>query len=118
MGSVLTRTFKRNDAVDGQGKATLLFAKRISLQKYELDRIFHEFSKYESPSSHLVSWSDVFRANKVEFSIFSSVLFQIFDRYKVGLVNFLEYLQIMWSFLSTDEDNLARMCFELFDIRK
>ena len=118
MGGVTGKTFVRNDKVDGQGKQLLLFAKKIDLRKYELDRIFHEFYKLAEPKSNVVQISRIYSECKLPYNLIASVLMQIFDVNKRGILNFLEYLMIMYSFLSTDEDEMARMCFGLFDIYK
>jgi hypothetical protein len=116
MGSAFGRTFIRNDKIDGQGKPVLLFAKSVHLQKAEVDRIFEEFCKIEDPLTHVVETSSIVTSKKKSYSLIASILLQIFDRSKQGLVNFLEYMKVMYSFLSADEDELARTCFGLFDI--
>ena len=118
MGSVFGRKFVRNDKIEGQGKQLLLFAKKIHLQKAEVDRIFEEFCQIENPATHLAEVSNIIVSKKKPYCLFASVLFQIFDRNKLGIVNFLEYMTILWCFLSADEDELARTCFGLFDIYK
>jgi hypothetical protein len=126
MGSSLSRPFVRNDKIDGQGKQFLLFAKRINLQKYEVNRLFYEFSKYSNPETQQIevnvllqnaSNGGTFKSH-LPFSLVGSLILQIFDRNKFGVLNFMEYVIAMWCFLSTDEDEMARMCFGLFDIYK
>lgn len=118
MGSVFGRKFVRNDKIEGQGKQFLLFAKKINLQKYEIDRIFEVFCGLEDPVTHLVETRKILLQNKRPYTLICSVILQIFDRNKTGWLNFMEYVMVMWCFLSCNEDELARMCFGLFDINK
>ena len=118
MGLVFGRKFIRNDKIDGQGKQLLLFAKKVHLQKSEIDRIYEEFCQIQNASSHIAEISYICTSKNKPYSLIASLLFQIFDRNKLGFVNFLEYVMVMWSFLSADEDELARTCFGLFDMYK
>ena len=119
MGVNGSKGFVRNDKIEGQGKSMLLFEKKINLQKYELDRLFLEFCKLQEPTvPNLVETSRILTANKLPYCLMSSVLLQIFDRNKQGLLNFQEYVTVLWCFLTTNEAEMARYCFSLFDIRK
>lgn len=118
MGQLFGRVFVRNDKIDGQGKAFLLFAKSIHLQKYEVDRIFEVFCSMEDPATHLVEISKILTTNKLPYNLICSVILQIYDRNKLGYLNFMEYVMAMWCFLATDENELARTCFGLFDTHK
>lgn len=118
MGTVFGRKFVRNDKIDGQGKQLLLFAKVIHLQKDELNRIYEEFCQIEDPQTHIAPTSSVVTSKRKPYTLIASVLLQIFDQNKLGVLNFLDYLRVIWCFLSADEDELARTCFSLFDIHK
>ena len=119
MGALVgRREFVRNDDIDGQGKHVLVVAKSLNLTNVALDRLFHEFKKFENPTSNLMSISIMFSAFKQEYCIFDRLIFQIFDKNKTGELNFLEYMIIMWGFLSTDEDGMAAFCFSLFDTER
>lgn len=118
MGSIFGKTFVRDDKIDGQGKQFLLMAKKLNMQKYEVDRIYDVFFGIEDKPTHLVDIKGIFLQHKRPYTLMASVIMQIFDRNKSGMVNLMEYVVVLWCFLSTDEDELARMCFGLFDIYK
>lgn len=116
MGLFSTKPFTRNDDIDGQGKDALLLAKGIALTNYELNRIYHEFLKYEDPVAHTVDIQSVFQGCKANYSLFCRLLFQIYDPYKHGRLNFEEFMVIIWAFLSAGSEGLARLCFQMFDV--
>jgi hypothetical protein len=119
MGAVIgRREFVRNDEIDGQGKQVVIIAKSLKLTNVALDRLFHEFKKFENPKSNLMNIQAMFSSFKQDYCIFDRIIFQIFDKNKTGELNFLEYVIIMWGFLSTDEDGLAAFCFSLFDTER
>lgn len=109
------REFKRNDAIDGQDKSLLLLAKSIKLRKYELDRIYYEYTKVEDRSTFTIDIRQIMTSNKLKDTLFSHIYFQIFDLNKTGMLNFREYLIVMWSLLTCDDEELARLCWGLFD---
>ncbi len=82
----------------------------------ELDRIFHEFSKYEDKETHLAEIKYIFNCLQIPYLLFDSLLMQIFDKNKSGYLNFMDYLMVMWSLLSSDDDGLANLCFSLMDV--
>jgi hypothetical protein len=112
------RPFKRNEKIDGQGKQVLLIAKMLTLGNNELDRLFHEFCKFEDPTTHTIDIAQIMKFSLIPLNISMSVIFQIFDLSKGGALNFREYLIAMWSFLTTDETAMARLCFSLFDVHR
>ncbi len=117
MGAVIGRKeLIRNDDIEGQGKAVFVLAKSLKLTNVALDRIYHEFHKFENPITNLANISTFFAAFKHEYTVFDRLLFQLFDKNKTGELNFMEYMIIIWGFLSTDEDGMAALCFSLFDI--
>jgi len=118
MGVFATKPFERNDDIEGQGKSVLLLAKRLMITKYELDRIYHEFRKHEDPKTDLIDIAELFMKFKLPYSVFFSVLFQLYDINKTGMFNFQEYLIMMWAFLSASDDNLSALCFNLFDLER
>lgn len=118
MGNFFGRQFVRNDKIVGQGKQLLLFAKKIRLQKVEVDRIFEEFCQLADPTTYLLETSKIATSKKRPYNLITTIILQIYDRNKQGTLNFLEYLMVMYSFLSADEEQLARMSFQLFDIYK
>jgi hypothetical protein len=113
-----THAFVRNDDIEGQGRDLLLFAQRIKLGKRELDRIYHEFVKLENPLTHHVEIEDIFTRSKTKMSLIDSLIFQFFDIEKSARLNFLEFLVIIWCFLAARDDDLAFLCFTIFDIHK
>jgi hypothetical protein len=116
MGAFATKRFLRNDFIDGQGKEVLVFCKRIHLANNELDRIFHEYKKFEDPNTHKIEIKAVYSRYRVQYTAFDRILFQIYDVEKSGYLTFLEYLVIVWGFLSCDEENLAYLTFSFFDV--
>eukprot|EP01038_Epipyxis_sp_PR26KG_P011425 gene11425-15310_t len=119
MGPVFgTRTFIRRDDVDGQGKAVLIYGKKMQLTNHQLDRLYHEFSKFEDPKTNLVPIILLFKSYRCKYNLFNMILFQLFDKEKSGLLNFLEYVIIVWCLLSTNNDTLATLCFNLFDVER
>ena len=118
MGNISGTEFVRNDKIEGQGKQTLLDAKRIHLRKKELDRIFLEYSKYEDKVAHTIDIKNIMLCNKLSISLFGEVYFQLFDLQKTGVLNFQQYMITMWSFLTTTEDEMARLCWGMFEIDK
>lgn len=118
MGSLYGKNFVRNDGVDGQGKQFLIFAKKINLTNDEVDRLFHEYTKYEDPQTRTLKISQILNLNKIKSSLIFSIIMQLFDRRKEGVLNFMEYVIILWGFLSADEDAMATFAFELFDINR
>ena len=91
----------------------------MKLTTTDLDRIFHEFAKFENPKTHLIEIEKIiFKRYKLYYNLFSRMFFQVLDKEKTGQLNFLEYLIIIWSFLSTDDDGLASLCFCLFDTER
>lgn len=118
MGSIFGKKFVRDDKIEGQGKQFLLMAKKINMQKYEVDRIYEEFLGIEDKPTHLVDVKGMFSKHKRPYTLIASVILQIFDRNKTGLLNLMEFVMVTWCFLSTDEDELARLCFGLFDTHR
>lgn len=116
MGVFATKPFERNEEIEGQGKSVLLLAKRLMITKYELDRIYHEFRKNEDPKTNLVDIAGLFIKFRLPYTVYFSVLFQLYDINKTGMFNFQEYLVMMWAFLSASDDNLSSMSFNLFDL--
>lgn len=116
MGGFGSKQFIRNDKVDGQGKPVLVIAKKLDLKMNEVDRIFHEFTKYEDQTTHQIEIKYLFNCMQIPYMLFDSLIFQMFDKQKSGYLNFMDYLMVLWTFLSTDDDSLANLCFSLFDI--
>ena len=115
MGVFNSKQFIRNDKIDGQGKSVLQKSKQIKLKVKELDRLYHEFVKFEDKSTHLLQIKSLFNYYKIHYSFFDSILFQFFDLTKSGFLNFEDFVVIMWAILSTDDDGLANLCFSLMD---
>jgi Ca2+-binding EF-hand superfamily protein len=115
MGGFGGKQFIRNDKVDGQGKPVLLISKKLNMKMNEVDRIFHEFSKYEDQTTHTIEIKYLFNCMQIPYMLFDSLIFQMFDKQKSGYLNFMDYLMVMWALLSTDDDGLANLCFSLFD---
>lgn len=119
MGSAFgVKSFERDESIIGQGKNVLTFAKKVNLSKYELDRLFHEFLKYEDPNTHLASIENIFKLSKISYNILASVLLQIYEEDKTGTLSFLEFIISMWAILSSEEIGLASLCYNLFDIQR
>lgn len=119
MGSFQFKPFARNDAIEGQGKEVLLFAKAMRINNYELDRMYHEFRRMEDPETHLVEISAIFeKCKKIKYRLFDQLLYQLFDDHKTGKLNFVDYMAIQWGFLTTDETMMAILCFALFDVNR
>lgn len=116
MGAFSTKRFLRNDFIDGQGKEVLVFCKRIHLANNELDRIFHEYKKFEDQSTHKLDVKAMFSRYRAPYTVFERILFQIYDREKSNYLTFLEYLVIVWGFLSCDDETLAHLTFSTFDM--
>lgn len=115
MGLFNSKQFIRNDKIDGQGKSVLVKAKQIKLRVKELDRLYHEFVKFEDKVTHLLEIKALFNYYKIHYSFFDSILFQFFDLTKSGYLNFQDFVVTMWGVLSTDDDGLANLCFALMD---
>lgn len=115
MGSAVFRPYIRNDRVVGQGKEVLNMSKLINLKNIDLDKIFHEFAKYEDPKTHLADLRVIFQRNRLPYDLFAKVLFQVLDKSKSEHLDFLQFLVTFWSFLSADENGLASFCFSQFD---
>jgi hypothetical protein len=115
MGNFGSQQFIRNDEIVGQGKQVLIYAKKMRLTNKELDRLYHEFSKFENPKTNLAEISRIFQYCSCEYSVFSIILYQIFDKTKSGFLNFMEYIIINWFFLTCNDDDFAILCFNLFD---
>lgn len=111
-----THAFMRNDEVSGQGKEILVFAQRVKLNKRELDRIYHEFCHYEDAKTHLVELTHFFQRCGRDLKLIETLLFQFYDEDKTFRLNFLDFLMYLWNFLASNEDDVARMCYMLFDI--
>jgi hypothetical protein len=119
MGSFQFKPFARNDAIEGQGKEVLLFAKAIRINNYELDRMYHEFRRLENPETHLVDIETLFaRCKKIKYRLFDQLLYQLFDDHKTGKLNFVDYIAIQWGFLTTDDTMMATLCFVTFDFAR
>lgn len=119
MGSFHFKPFSRNDAIEGQGKEVLLFAKAMRINNYELDRMYHEFRRLEDPETHLVEISSIFaQCKKIKYRLFDQLVYQLFDDHKSGKLNFVDYVTIQWGFLTTDETMMAILCFSMFDFEK
>lgn len=115
MGLFSSKQFIRNDKIEGQGKSVLAKAKQIKLRVKELDRLYHEFVKFEDKNTHLLEIKNLFNYYKIYYSFFDSILFQFFDLTKSGFLNFQDFVIIMWAILSTDDDGLANLCFAILD---
>lgn len=109
--------FERNDDIRGQGKEVLLFCKSVHVTKYELGRIFHAFNITRRPGSVAINLADMFKAFRIKYSLFASIFFQLYDIHKTGEVQFCEYLTTLWALLTSDDDCLAVLCFNMLDVR-
>lgn len=112
------KPFIRNDHIEGQGKSVLVFAKHVNMRISEVDRMFYEFEKFESKATHTADIPSIFGQTSLKYSLFDSVLFQIFDKSKCGKFKFVDYLIFMWVLLSATHDHLAQLCFDSFDINQ
>jgi Ca2+-binding EF-hand superfamily protein len=109
--------FKRNDKIPGQGLQVLVDAKALKIKATQLDRLFHEFQKFAG-EDNLMDYEGFLSYHELKQSPFTDILLNLMDlsNDKDGLWNFYQYLITMWNYLSTDDDNLATMIFNLFDI--
>lgn len=118
MGSGVFRPYVRDDNVVGQGKEVLSISRALKIQNTELDKIFHEYAKYEDPTSHLADIRYIFKRNKLSYGICAKIFFQVLDKTKSEHLDFLQFLVTFWSFLSADEFGLASYCFSQFDTER
>ncbi|KAJ1427704.1 hypothetical protein B484DRAFT_450212, partial [Ochromonadaceae sp. CCMP2298] len=65
-----------------------------------------------------ISISQIMDFSGIPLNVSMSLIFQMFDLSKAGVLNFREYLIAMWSFLTTDETSMARLCFSFFDVNR
>ena len=118
MGAFGSRIFIRNDDIDGQGKIVLITAKRLNLQNYDIDKLFHEFAKYSNPLTHRIELNVLFKNIKLQQTIFSDILFQLFIKTKIGSLSFVEYLVACWTIMTSNDDMIAELCFQIFDTER
>ncbi len=85
---------------------------------YELDRLYHEYCKYEDNTTHVAEIKFILNSCLINYQLFDSLWCQLFDKIKSGYLNFLQYLMAIWSLLSTDEDGLAALCFSMMDLNR
>lgn len=119
----MTRRFKRDDEIFGRGKDVLIMGKQMNLKNNDVDRIFHEYTKFEDGHKLFQSDENIYKVDlqyflkkiKCPSCIFLEIIFQLFDKKKTGLLPFLEFMIIIWTFLSSDYDILAILCFNLMD---
>jgi hypothetical protein len=114
MGAV--HAFVRNDEIEGQGKEILYFSQRIKLSKNQLDRLYHEFVRFEDPRTHVVDLHSLFDKCGLPLQLIELLLFSFFDELKTFKLNFLDFIVYLWNFLACRDDDLSNMCFMLFDI--
>jgi len=118
MGSAAFRNYSRKDNIPGQGKELLAVSRLLKLKNIDLDRIFHEFCKYEDPETHLADIKVIFRLNRVPYGLYTKIFFQVLDKTKSEHMDFLQFLVSFWSFLTLDEKALSSFCFSQFDTER
>ncbi len=114
-------SFKRDDKTEGQGLQVLVDAKAMKLKSRQLDRIWHEFHKIAGEDYYTIDLESLLAYLEIPYTVWCDLLFQMFDRDKKGQINFYNYMVYMWHFLATgepNEDNLAALCFQMFDVKK
>lgn len=99
----------------GQGKEVLNMSKLLNLKNIDLDKIFHEFAKYEDPKTNLVDLRAIFQRNRLQYDVVAKLFFQVLDKSKSEHLDFLQFLVTFWAFLSADENGLASFVFSQFD---
>ena len=118
MGTSYGKDFVRNDNIDGQGKSFLLLAKRLHIKNKEINRLYIIFMRYSDHKTHLIKLDDFLYGLKLNKSLIIDLLFNLYDKNKLNCINFMDYVIFLYSLLVTTEDDLARLCFSLFDIQK
>ena len=92
MGSAAFRNYVRNDRIVGQGKEILAVSKLLNLKNIDLDRIFHEFAKYEDAETHLVDLKLLFQRIRVPYDLYAKIFFQVLDKTKSEHLDFMQFL--------------------------
>lgn len=118
MGLTYGKEFIRNDNIDGQGKQCLLLAKQLHVKNNEINRIYIIFMRYSDHKTHLINLHDFLYGVQLKNSLIISIMFNLFDQSKLSCLNFMEFMIFLYSLLVTNENDLARYCFGLFDIQK
>lgn len=119
IGAGKFRPFVRNDEIEGQGKIVLIVGRNLHIKNYDLDRLYHEFSKhFQSKTDVKVSIEKFFQNYKVKNTIFSNFFFMLYDKTKCGEMDFCHFLLTMWSLMTSNQDHLASLVFALFDTER
>lgn len=116
MGQQLS-VFVVKDGIPGQGKEVLISAKALGLKQRQLDRLYHEFCRFEDVETYMMDVDSFCSSSRIEYVPFLDLVFQLFDARKTRNLYFHEYLLCCWNFLSAgDGDLFATYAFQLFDI--
>jgi Ca2+-binding EF-hand superfamily protein len=118
IGAGKFRPFIRDDKIQGHGKFTLVVARNLKLTNLQVDRLYHEFTKFSDPVTHKMGIEDLFAKYKVEFGLGANFLFQLWDKKKTGELDFCQYIIVLWSILTTDQDSLVSFYFAAFDTER
>lgn len=119
IGAGKFRPFVRSDEVEGRGKVVLIVGRNLHLKNYDLDRLYHEFSKHlKQPADAKVGIEALFQKYEIELSIFANFLFMIYDKTKSGEMDFCHFVLTVWSLLTSDQDQLVSLLFSLFDTER
>jgi len=115
IGAGKFRHFTKDDKIPGHGKFTLVIARNLKLTNLQVDRLYHEFTKFSDPVTHKMGVEDLFAKYKVDFGLGANFIFQLWDKKKTGELDFCQYIIVLWSILSTDQDSLVGLLFSSFD---
>lgn len=117
MGCFQSAEFRINPKVDGQGPEVRELARKLKLEESDIDKFWNSFIKIDKNCTGHVSTDDLHNYHGIEKSKYSEKAFTIMHGSSSGLtkLSFIEYVAIMWNFLSCDVTSLSHFSFVLFD---
>ena len=118
VGAGKFRPFNRDDSIVGKGKFAQIVSRNLRLTNLQMDRLHHEFTKFSDPVTQKLNLESIFEKYKIPFGFFTNFIFQLYDKTKCGEVDFTQYIIVLWSLLSTEQDSLVSMIFAAFDTER
>ena len=87
----------------------------LFLTQSDLNLLFNAFCDIDADDSGVIRSDELFAYLCIESTQFNKKLFAFFDEKQTGYLNFLEFVVVIWNFLTFDSSEFGRFAFFLFD---
>ena len=110
-----SRTFRVQSSVSGQDEEAMKVFEDLFLTQSDLNLLFNAFCDIDADDSGVIRSDELFAYLCIESTQFNKKLFAFFDEKQTGYLNFLEFVVVIWNFLTFDSSEFGRFAFFLFD---